>query len=159
MVTYMHWWQIWIWVLHWIWWNRIIAIVITYYWPLTGVIKLICKWLTNRIFYVSLYGSNSYLHQLNMGTVQGSALWSILYALFVSSLLDRAKITLFVDGNYILECNKHKEQLTVKMEEKLEIITNWFRDSVMKDIVSKMEMCLFHWKDQPPSNLYLMAKS
>ena len=93
------------------------------------------------------------------GRSRGSALWSILYALVVSSLLDHAKITLFVDDNYILECNKHKEQLTVKMEEKLEIITNWFRDSVMKDIVSKMEMCLFHWKDQPPSNLYLMAKS
>ena len=55
------------------------------------VIELISIWLTERFFYVSVGGINSYVHRSGVGTVQGSVLGPILYSLFVSPLLDLEK--------------------------------------------------------------------
>ena len=61
--------------------------------------------------------------------VQGSVLGSILYSLFVSPLLDLAKITLFTDDNYVMIWIKHRGELIIKMTNKLEFITKWPSDS------------------------------
>jgi hypothetical protein len=117
------------------------------------VIEFISIWLRNRYFYVSVGGSNSYVHCSGVGTVQGSVLGPILYSLFVSPLLDLEKITLFADDNYILVWNKHKNQLIIDMRKKLENITKWLKDSGLKVNESKTELCLFNRKDQPPLEL------
>ena len=117
------------------------------------VIELVSIWLRNRYFYVSVGGSNSYVHCSGVGTVQGSVLGPILYSLFVSPLLDLEKITLFADDNYILVWNKHKHQLIIDMRKKLENITKWLKDSGLKVNESKTELCLFNRKDHPPLNL------
>ena len=69
------------------------------------VIKMIDIWLLGHYFYVSLDGVNSYVHGLSVGMVQGFILGPILFSLFVSPLLDLAKITLFADDNYLLVWN------------------------------------------------------
>ena len=63
--------------------------------------------------------NNSYVHDTDVGTVQGSILGPILYALFVSPCLDLAKITLFADYNYVLSLNKIKEVFLPEMKLKL----------------------------------------
>ena len=45
---------------------------------------------------------SSIVHPSVVGTVQGSILGPILYAIFVSPLFDLAKMTLFADDNYLL---------------------------------------------------------
>ena len=90
-----------------------------------------------------------------MGMVQGSILGPILYSLFVSPLLDLAKIVLFAEDNYILTWNKHRGQLIIEMQTKLGIITKWPKDWGLNGAKSKTELCLFHQKNQPPIQIEL----
>ena len=55
------------------------------------MISLISKWLSIRYFYVGLEIGNSNVNCTRVGTVQGSILGPILYALFVSPLFDLAR--------------------------------------------------------------------
>ena len=121
----------------------------------SDVIDLVSVWLTNRYFYVSLDGSNSCVHECNVGTVQGSILGPILYSIFVSPLLALTDLTLFADDNYALVWNKSKADIVLAMQTKLELITSWLRDSGLKVNENKTEVCLFHRKDQPLITLTL----
>ena len=70
------------------------------------VIKLIEIWLEQRHFYVDIEGSVSELTESNAGTVQGSILGPILYAIFVSPLFDLTDLSNFADDNFILSIHK-----------------------------------------------------
>ena len=63
------------------------------------MVSLISVWLENRYFFVTVGDDSSDIHRSNVGTVQGSILGPILYAIFVSPLFDLAKMTLFADDN------------------------------------------------------------
>ena len=69
---------------------------------------LVRNWLSSRYFYVDIDGKSSYVHETGVGTVQGSILGPLLYALFVSPILDLEKLTLFADDNYAIVWNKDK---------------------------------------------------
>jgi hypothetical protein len=114
------------------------------------LIELISKWLESRYFYVTIDGKNSYIRYCDVGTVQGSVLGPILYALFVSPLFDLTEMTLFADDNYIVRWNQHLTALIEDMRESLEMITKWLKDSGLKVNETKTEICLFHKRDQPP---------
>ena len=112
------------------------------------VIELITIWLEQRYYYVSLDTGNSYVRSSTVGTVQGSILGPILYALFVSPVLDLAKMTLFADDNYIITSNRDLTALIDDMKIKLEMITKWLKNSGLKVNDSKTEACLFHIRNQ-----------
>ena len=114
------------------------------------LITLVSEWLTTRFFFVSIDGENSYVRQSGVGTVQGSILGPILYALFVSPLFDLTKMTLFADDNYVICRNKHLSELLQEMKETLEKIIKSLSESGLKINDSKTEMCLFYRKDCPP---------
>ena len=124
----------------------------------SDIVELITNWLSDRSFYVSIDGNNSFVHLSKAGTVQGSILGPILYAIFVSPLFDLAKMTLFADDNYVLEWNKSVNQLIIDMQRKIELITKWLRQSGLKVNDSKTEACLFHRKDHPPIRLQINAQ-
>ena len=119
----------------------------------SDLLGLIKNWLTDRCFYVEVNGTQSYLHQSNAGTVQGSILGPILYAIFVSPLFDLTKMTNFADDNFVLRWNKHMEALIEDMEMSLEMIIKWLKDSGLKVNEAKTEVCLYHRNDQPPINV------
>ena len=48
------------------------------------VVALIEIWLKNRLFYVQVSDLNSNFIEINSGTIQGSILGPILYAIFVA---------------------------------------------------------------------------
>ncbi len=114
------------------------------------IIELIREWLFGRSFYVQVGEDSSALFGSNVGTIQGSVLGPILYALFVSPLFDIANITNFADDNFCLVWNKEIGALIVDLERKLEMITKWLRDSGLVVNQSKTEICLFHKQDQLP---------
>ena len=51
------------------------------------LIRLICEWLVGRSFYIQVGDDCSSLFDSDCGTIQGSVLGPVLYALFVSPFL------------------------------------------------------------------------
>ena len=113
------------------------------------VIGLIREWLRGRSFYVQIGDDHSAMFDSDVGTIQGSILGPILYALFVSPLFDLTQITNFADDNFYIEWNSDLALLIVNLERKLEMITKWLRGSGMIVNESKTEICLFHRHDKP----------
>jgi hypothetical protein len=115
----------------------------------SDLIDLVRVWLSDRSFYVSINGDNSILFELVCGTVQGSILGPILYAIYVSPLFDLQDLTNFADDNFIIRWNSYMPALVVELELSLEAITSWLRGSGLSVNESKTEVCLFHRLDQP----------
>ena len=66
------------------------------------LINLIRIWLSDRTYYITAKGSNSFIRLSEIGTIQGSILGPFLYAIYVAPLQDLYAITLFADDNYPL---------------------------------------------------------
>jgi hypothetical protein len=58
----------------------------------SDLVSLIKVWLSDRCCYVGIYNKNSYFYDSLTGTVQGSILGPILYAIYVSPLFDTVYI-------------------------------------------------------------------
>ena len=112
------------------------------------VVELIKIWLKNRLFYVDIDGDCSFLKTSDTGTIQGSRLGPILYAIFVSPLFDLEKLTNYADDNFIIRWEKVLSKLITSMEKSLEAITKWLKKSGLKVNESKTELCLFHRSSQ-----------
>ena len=108
------------------------------------VIELIKIWLSNRLFYVDINGETSFLKSTDTGTIQGSRLGPILYAIYVSPLFDIEKMTNYADDNFIIKSHVSLEQLIIDMKKSLEAITKWLKKSGLKVNDEKTEICLFH---------------
>ena len=52
------------------------------------LVCLVKIWLSKRMFYVQVDGLNSNFFNINSGTIQGSILGPMLYAIYVSPLFD-----------------------------------------------------------------------
>ena len=112
------------------------------------VITLIRIWLEQRMFYVEVGNTVSPMFASDTGTVQGSILGPILYAIFVSPIFDLEKMSNYADDNYVIRWNKNITALIVDMKKSLEAITKWLKDSGLKVNESKTEICLFHRNDR-----------
>ena len=62
-------------------------------------------WWGGRSFYVQIGDDHSAMFDSDVGTIQGSILGPILYALFISPLFDLTQITNFADDNFYIEWN------------------------------------------------------
>ena len=110
----------------------------------SDVIDLLEAWLKNRYFYVEANGINSPICETNIGTIQGSILGPVLYALYIRPLYDNEKITTFADDNYIIERHQNKNTALKILGKKLERIVKWLKDSGLKVNETKTELCIFH---------------
>ena len=61
----------------------------------------------------------------------------IIYAIFVSPLIDLAKMKKLADDNFVIKCNKCLKQLIDDMKQSLEMIIKWLKDSGLKVTDSK----------------------
>ena len=121
----------------------------------SDVVSLIETWLTNRLFYVSVDGEDSCLTASETGTIQGSILGPILYAIFVSPLFDLQKMSNYADDNFVVRWNRCINALIVDMQTSLEAIVKWLRQSGLKVNEDKTELCLFHRNDTRMISLLL----
>ena len=108
------------------------------------IVDLIKIWLENRSFCVEVNGLNSLFYDVSSGTIQGSILGPILYAIYVSPLFDLTDLSNFADDNFAITWHSNKQMATLLMQEKLEIMSNWLKQSGLKVNESKTELCLFH---------------
>ena len=72
------------------------------------VVRLIETWLRNKLFYVRVNDLNSDFIEINSGSIQGSILGPILYAIFVTPLYNISELSNFADDNFALA--QHKNQ-------------------------------------------------
>ena len=121
----------------------------------SDVVELIEVWLRKRFFYVSVDGKNSVLFDLLLGTIQGSILGPILYAIFVAPVFDLEVFLAFADDSYVTKCNKSLELLMVDMKKSLEAITKWLRQSGLKVNQAKTDLCLFFKRDCRPIEIII----
>ena len=119
------------------------------------VVSLIEIWLKNRMFYVEVDGLNSNFYEINSGTIQGSILGPILYAIFVSPLFDLTDLSNFADDNFALTWNLCKLTVVNQMKTKLDKIITWLQDSGLKVNESKTELCLFYRRDTQQIEIFL----
>ena len=106
------------------------------------VLSLVELWL--RLFYVDINGEISKLYEIDYGTIQGSILGPVLYAIYVSPLFDLTELSNFADDNFALTWHTNKQSTVNAMELKLNLIVNWLKDSGLKVNETKTEVCLFH---------------
>ena len=116
----------------------------------TDVINLIRIWLTDRTYYVTTKGTNSFIRLSEVGTIQGSILGPFLYAIYVAPIQDIFAITMFADDNFPMESNSNLAALIHEFEKKLRLISKWLKDSGLKINENKTELCLFHRNDHAP---------
>ena len=119
------------------------------------VINLIQIWLSDRTYYVSAKGFNSYIRISDIGTIQGSILGPFLYAIYVAPLQELYEVTMFADDKFPLASNVDLNQLIIEFETKLTTITKWLKDSGMKINETKTELCLFYRNDHAPVTIIL----
>jgi hypothetical protein len=93
--------------------------------------------------------------KLVCGSVQGSILGPILYAMFVSPLFDLHDLTNFADDNFIIRRSSCRTGLCIDIERSLESISVWLKESGLAVNESKTELCLFHGLDQPSMTITL----
>ena len=108
------------------------------------LIQLLEIWLRQRSFYVEANGQNSTILETDVGTIQGSILGPILYALFIRPLYKITKVTTFADDNYIIKSNKEKKMALEELGRELEKIIKWLKGSGLKVNENKTELCIFH---------------
>ena len=107
---------------------------------------------------MAVNGRNSFIKLSDLGTVQGSILGPFLYALFVSPLFDLTNMTAFADDKQIMESNRSLQVLIRDMEQRLEMITKWLKESGLIVNEEKTEICLFYKQDHPTVTLTLNGK-
>jgi len=108
------------------------------------VILLVENWLSGRSAYVEFGGESSMLFNVTEGTVQGSVLGPILFAIFISPMFDIANVNSYADDSYLSEKHHDLGELTTNIAIKSNILTNWFKDSGLVVNENKTEFCVFH---------------
>ena len=92
---------------------------------------------------------NSNFIEINSGTIQGSILGPVLYAIFVAPFYEITKLSNFADDNFAKTFNKDKRTGVQLIVNKLKTIAIWLKESGLKVNESKMEVCIFYCKDTP----------
>ena len=119
------------------------------------MVDLVKVWLADRSYYVSLDGTNSILFDLLLGTVQGSILGPILYAIFVSPIFVSPIFEIkdrfaFADDTFIPRIGNNMDVLIEVMERSMEKIITWMKHSGLKINENKTEICVFHKSNVAP---------
>ena len=114
------------------------------------IVEIIDEWLRDRSFYCEVKGKASLVRQITHGTVQGSILGPVLFAIFISGISEMAKNSFsFADENYILNHARVKRDVIIKTEQTVATVRDWLIRNGMLVNDNKTEVCIFNKKDQP----------
>ena len=109
------------------------------------IVRVVMNWLEGRTFYCELGGEVSRLYETNEGTVQGSILGPVLFAIFMSPLSDIIdNLITFADDNYKICIGRSELEALTQCEMESAKIIKWIKESGLVVNENKTEVCLFH---------------
>jgi len=108
------------------------------------IINILKNWLTGRKAYVECGWEVSDLFPVTDGTVQGSVLGPILFAIFVRPMSEMFECTSFADDSYIDDGDYNLELLVQRLQSNATRLAMWFKNSGLVVNESKTEICIFH---------------
>ena len=120
------------------------------------LVMVLQNWLTGRRFYTEVNGICSVFSKIFCGTLQGSVLGPVLFALFISPIYDVCEMFTYADDNYIIDSDVDLDRALTKVKMKAEQAIRWLKNAGMKVNTSKTELCIFSRKDiqQKTINLF-----
>jgi len=101
------------------------------------------SWIRKRSACVEVGIESSYFFKITKGTVQGSVLGPILFAIFMCDVIEVEQLTMFADDNYIVTGADNVNELEAKLEDMTNRVYNWLTNSGMKVNADKTEMIVF----------------
>jgi len=107
------------------------------------ITNLVKTWLTEREAYVEVNGETSYFFKVKKGTVQGSILGPVLFAIFVKNVFEIEPVTIYADDNYLVCDGDNINELKTNVERRTENLCNFLSNSGLKVNVSKTEVVIF----------------
>ncbi len=108
------------------------------------LIHLLDDWLSDRSADCEVNKNNSEFLDINFGTIQGSILCSLLFALFISPLADITTPTTYANDNYLFGSGETEKKALENCIKESEIAMKWFLDSGLCVNKKKTEVCVFH---------------
>jgi len=110
------------------------------------IIELIKNWLINREAFVEINGDTLYFFKVPKGTVQGSVIGPLLFAIYVKDILSIEPLTVYADDNYLV-CSGHDESsLRTNTERSTKSLINFLQNSGLKVNEAKTELITFGQK-------------
>lgn len=97
--------------------------------------------------YVDVNGECSIFVNILAGTLQGSCLGPILFALFIAPIFDLTSCVTYADDNFSIEVSNTLDETIGKVKLKAEFLATWLKDSGLKVNSDKTEFCIFHRND------------
>ena len=76
-----------------------------------SILNIVKDWLNLRNGYVECNGKTSNIFELNYGTLQGSVLGPILFALFFRPIFELLDLFTFADDNYVVRDGANIQEL------------------------------------------------
>jgi len=108
------------------------------------ITDLLRDWLKDRKAYVEIGGESSEFFDVPEGTVQGSVLGPVLFAIFIAPMFDIIKATSYADDSYLSEFDQSLGELKRKIQNSANKLTKWFKSSGLVVNEQKTEFCIFH---------------
>ena len=109
----------------------------------TKIINLLNAWLKNRNMFVTVNECSSIFVDIIAGTLQGSCLGPILFALFISPMYDKSDCITYADDNYSVETGKNLDVTIGKVKMKSQELMQWLKDSGMQVNTKKPNFVFF----------------
>jgi len=108
------------------------------------ICRLIEEWLKDRRAYVEIGQDTSIFFNVDDGTIQGSVLGPVLFAIFIRPLLQMTGILAYADDNYIAEVSDNINDLKMKLSTKVSTVIEWMKQSGLSVNIGKTELVFFH---------------
>jgi hypothetical protein len=93
------------------------------------LIHLLDDWLSDRSAYCEVNKNNYEFFDVNFGTIQGSILGTLLFALFISLLTDIATSNTYADDNYLFSSGEIEKKALENCIKETIIAMKWFLNS------------------------------
>ena len=112
------------------------------------ILLVVANWLKDRHFYCEVNGKNSVMMAMESGTIQGSILGPVLFAIFISPMEDVVEgLATYADDNYKISAGITETISLTRCVKGSEDMVKWMNGSGLSVNSTKTEICTFHRKD------------